>query len=48
MNEINANRRLRIASQEKAEADKIVTVKKAEAEAESIYTLQNLMPSFIR
>ncbi|KAF4656926.1 HIR complex subunit [Perkinsus olseni] len=35
MNEINANRRLRIASQEKAEADKIVTVKKAEAEAES-------------
>ncbi|KAF4693440.1 HIR complex subunit [Perkinsus olseni] len=28
MNEINANRRLRIASQEKAEADKIVTVKK--------------------
>ena len=37
MNEINANRRLRIAAQEKAEADKIMLVKKAEAEAESKY-----------
>jgi regulator of protease activity HflC (stomatin/prohibitin superfamily) len=37
MNEINANRRLRIAAQEKAEADKIMVVKKAEAEAESKY-----------
>jgi regulator of protease activity HflC (stomatin/prohibitin superfamily) len=35
MNEINANRRLRIAAQEKAEADKILAVKRAEAEAES-------------
>lgn len=35
MNEINANRRLRIAAQEKAEADKIMLVKRAEAEAES-------------
>lgn len=37
MNEINANRRLRIAAQEKAEADKIMIVKRAEAEAESKY-----------
>lgn len=37
MNEINANRRLRIAAQEKAEAEKIMVVKKAEAEAESKY-----------
>jgi regulator of protease activity HflC (stomatin/prohibitin superfamily) len=37
MNEINANRRLRVAAQEKAEADKIMVVKKAEAEAESKY-----------
>ena len=37
MNEINANRRLRIAAQEKAEADKIMLVKRAEAEAESKY-----------
>lgn len=37
MNEINANRRLRIAAQEKAEADKILLVKRAEAEAESKY-----------
>ena len=35
MNEINANRRLRIAAGEKAEADKILLVKRAEAEAES-------------
>ena len=35
MNEINANRRLRIAAQEKAEADKIMMVKRAEADAES-------------
>lgn len=37
MNEINANRRLRVAAQEKAEADKIMVVKRAEAEAESKY-----------
>jgi regulator of protease activity HflC (stomatin/prohibitin superfamily) len=37
MNEINANRRLRIAAQEKAEADKIMLVKRAEADAESKY-----------
>jgi regulator of protease activity HflC (stomatin/prohibitin superfamily) len=37
MNEINANRRLRLAAQEKAEADKIVMVKRAEAEAESMF-----------
>lgn len=37
MNEINANRRLRIAAQEKAESDKILLVKRAEAEAESKY-----------
>jgi len=35
MNEINANRRLRIAQSEKAEAEKIMSVKKAEADAES-------------
>lgn len=37
MNEINASRRLREASKEKAEADKIVLVKAAEADAESKY-----------
>lgn len=35
MNEINAQRRLRIAAAEKGEADKILRVKEAEAEAES-------------
>jgi regulator of protease activity HflC (stomatin/prohibitin superfamily) len=35
MNEINAQRRLRIAAAEKGEADKILRVKAAEAEAES-------------
>eukprot|EP00928_Gymnodinium_smaydae_P016921 TRINITY_DN1641_c0_g1_i1.p1 TRINITY_DN1641_c0_g1~~TRINITY_DN1641_c0_g1_i1.p1 ORF type:complete len:325 (-),score=38.49 TRINITY_DN1641_c0_g1_i1:132-995(-) len=35
MNQINANRRLRLAAEEKAEADKIILVKQAEAEAES-------------
>jgi len=35
MNEINAQRRLRIAAAEKGEADKILLVKSAEAEAES-------------
>ena len=35
MNEINASRRLRLAATERAEADKILTVKQAEAEAES-------------
>ena len=35
MNEINANKRLRIAAHEKAEADKIIVVKQAEGEAES-------------
>ena len=37
MNEINASRRLREAAKEKAEADKIVHVKAAEADAESKY-----------
>ena len=36
MNEINANQRLRIAAQEKAEADKIMAVKRAEADAERV------------
>jgi len=35
MNEINANQRLRVAANEKGEADKILRVKAAEAEAES-------------
>merc|ERR1719183_3299836 len=35
MNEIDANRRLRVAATEKAEADKVIKVKAAEAEAES-------------
>jgi regulator of protease activity HflC (stomatin/prohibitin superfamily) len=35
MNEINANQRLRVASSEKAEAEKILKVKAAEADAES-------------
>jgi regulator of protease activity HflC (stomatin/prohibitin superfamily) len=35
MNEINANQRLRVAAAEKGEADKILKVKAAEAEAES-------------
>ena len=35
MNEINAQRRLRIAAAEKGEADKILRVKEAEAESES-------------
>jgi regulator of protease activity HflC (stomatin/prohibitin superfamily) len=35
MNEINAAQRLRVAAQEKGEADKILQVKAAEAEAES-------------
>merc|ERR1711879_395087 len=35
MNEIDANRRLRVAAAEKAEADKGLKVKAAEAEAES-------------
>jgi len=37
MNTINANRRLRIAAEDKAEADKILLVKAAEAEAEAKY-----------
>jgi len=37
MNEINANRRKRIAAGETAEAQKIVAIKRAEAEAESKY-----------
>lgn len=37
MNDINANQRLRQAAVEKAEAEKIMAVKKAEAEAESKY-----------
>jgi regulator of protease activity HflC (stomatin/prohibitin superfamily) len=35
MNEINASRRLRLAAAERAEAEKILSVKQAEAEAES-------------
>jgi len=35
MNEINAAQRMRLAAQEKAEADKILSVKSAEAEAEA-------------
>uniref|UniRef100_A0A0G4I3S8 Band 7 domain-containing protein n=1 Tax=Chromera velia CCMP2878 TaxID=1169474 RepID=A0A0G4I3S8_9ALVE len=35
MNEINASKRQRIAAQEKAEADKLLTVKRAEGEAET-------------
>merc|ERR1711907_243538 len=35
MNEIDANRRLRVAAQERAEADKTLKVKAAEADAES-------------
>lgn len=35
MNEINASKRQRIAAQEKAEADKVLIVKKAEGEAET-------------
>jgi regulator of protease activity HflC (stomatin/prohibitin superfamily) len=35
MNEIDANRRLRVAATEKAEADKVLKVKSAEADAES-------------
>ena len=37
MNEINASRRLRMAATERAEAEKILSVKQAEAEAESKY-----------
>merc|ERR1719263_747540 len=35
MNEIDANRRLRVAATEKAEAEKVLKVKAAEADAES-------------
>merc|ERR1712014_115634 len=35
MNEIDANRRLRVAANEKAEAEKVLKVKAAEADAES-------------
>jgi regulator of protease activity HflC (stomatin/prohibitin superfamily) len=37
MNEINASKRLKEAAAEKAEGDKVLTVKSAEAEAESKY-----------
>jgi len=37
MNEINAQRRMRLAAQEKAEAEKILVVKRSEAEAEAKY-----------
>jgi hypothetical protein len=37
MNQINANQRLRVAATQKAEADKIMLVKAAEADAESKY-----------
>eukprot|EP01066_Platyproteum_vivax_P004017 Platyproteum_vivax@DN15040_c0_g1_i1.p1 len=35
MNEVNRNRRLRIANEERAEASKILSIKAAEAEAEA-------------
>merc|ERR1719310_29414 len=38
MNEIDANRRLRVAATEKAEADKVLKVKAAEADAESKFS----------
>ena len=37
MNEINASKRLKEAAYQRAEGEKIVKVKKAEAEAESMY-----------
>ncbi|CAL5188472.1 unnamed protein product [Lathyrus oleraceus] len=37
MNEINAAARMRLAANEKAEAEKILQIKKAEGEAESKY-----------
>eukprot|EP00252_Welwitschia_mirabilis_P017817 TRINITY_DN3962_c0_g1_i2.p1 TRINITY_DN3962_c0_g1~~TRINITY_DN3962_c0_g1_i2.p1 ORF type:complete len:288 (+),score=65.58 TRINITY_DN3962_c0_g1_i2:363-1226(+) len=37
MNEINAAQRMRVAAQDKAEAEKILQIKRAEAEAESKY-----------
>eukprot|EP00249_Psilotum_nudum_P002755 c15888_g1_i3 orf=116-391(+) len=37
MNEINAAARLRLATRDKAEAEKILQVKRAEAEAEAKY-----------
>ena len=37
MNEINASKRLKDAAKEKAEGNKVLTVKSAEAEAESKY-----------
>ena len=37
MNEINSSRRLRVAAAQSAEGMKVIKVKKAEAEAESMY-----------
>ena len=37
MNEINAQRRMRFAAQEKAEAEKVIVVKRAEADADAMY-----------
>ena len=37
MNEINASKRMKEAAAQRAEGDKIVMVKRAEAEAESMY-----------
>lgn len=37
MNEINASKRLKEAAYQRAEGEKILKVKKAEAEAESMY-----------
>ena len=37
MNQINAERRLRLAAEEKAEGNKILVIKAAEADAESKY-----------
>ena len=41
MNQLNANRRLRIAAADRAEAEKIILVKQAEADAESKYLAGN-------
>ena len=37
MNEINASKRMKEAAYQRAEGEKVVKVKKAEAEAESMY-----------
>ena len=44
MNEINASKRLKEAAFQRAEGEKVVKVKRAEAEAESMYLSGNLPP----